>query len=272
MSDVDHDALILEHYRKQAEAHHLTPASTMADETTRDLEISAILACLEHAVGASESDKRVLELGCGNGYLLQVVRERYPQLQLVGADYSPDMVSLAASRELAGCEIRREDARALTFASQSFDVVITERCLINLLEEQDQMTALGEVARVVAPGGFVILIEAFTDGLATLNKARDELGLPPNEVPYHNRWFEKETFVSALATHFRPVEAGAGSSLPPRNFLSTHYFASRVLYPAVTKREILYNTEFVKFFRFLPPHGEFAPIQLFFLEKVSARA
>lgn len=269
MSDVSHDELILEHYRKQAELHRLEPTSTMADETTRNLEISAILACIDHALSQVGSNCRLLELGCGNGYLLSMLADRRPSLQLTGADYSEDMVELAASRSIPNSEVRQEDVRALTFQSESFDVVVTERCLINLLEASQQELALGEIFRVLKPEGFAVLIEAFTDGLENLNRGRVELGLPENEVPYHNLWFDKERFLAALAGRFREVDPGGAGSLPPRNFLSTHYFISRVLYPAVTRREILYNTEFVKFFEFLPPHGAFSPIQLFFLQKVA---
>lgn len=269
MTEVNHDELILQHYRKQAEAHGLEPVSTMADETTRDLEVAAILACLRHVVQTFGTPS-VLEVGCGNGYLLETIRSHYRDLRLSGTDYSPDMVALAASRGIPDCDVRQEDVRALGIPSDSYDVVVTERCLINLLDPGWQATAVGELARVLRPGGFAILVEAFTDGLANLNRARNELGMPDNQVPYHNLWFEKERFLSHLDGRFQVVGEQADSGLPTRNFLSSHYFVSRVLYPSVTKREILYNTEFVKFFRFLPPYGEYSPIQLFFLQKAPA--
>ncbi|HWC12702.1 MAG TPA: class I SAM-dependent methyltransferase [Acidimicrobiales bacterium] len=268
MSDAGHDELILEHYREQAEAHRLEPSSTMADATTRDLEIRAILACLGYAVPRVGPEASLLEIGCGNGYLLSLLSERFRSLRLTGADYSPDMVDLAAGRQLPRCEVRREDVRALSFPSAGFDLLVAERCLINLLDAADQAQAISEVCRVLRPGGFAVLIEAFTDGLANLNKARVELGLAENEPPYHNLWFDKVQFLSALGGKVREVTGEGSSELPPRNFLSSHYFVSRVLYPAVTKREIIYNTEFVKFFQFLPPHGELSPIQLFFLERL----
>jgi SAM-dependent methyltransferase len=269
MTEADHDGLILEHYRKQAEVHGLAPVSTMADEVTRRLEVDAILACVTHAA-RSLGALSLLEVGCGNGYLLEIIRELHPGIRLCGADYSPDMVALATSRAVADCEIRQEDVRTLSFGSGDFDVVVTERCLINLLEPEAQAMAMEELARVVKPGGFAVLIEGFTDGLAHLNRARSELGLPDNQVPYHNLWFEKERFLSLLEGRFHDVRSNGAGDLPPRNFLSSHYFISRVLYPAVTKREILYNTEFVKFFGFLPPQGEFSPIQLYFLQRTLA--
>ena len=263
MTDAGHDQVILEHYRKEAQEHALAASSTMADRTTRELEVEAILRCLELVSSASSMDS-LLEVGCGNGHLLGVIRERFPGVDLTGTDYTPDMVELAGRREVERCTVRREDVRALSLPSGAFDVVVSERCLINLLEEAEQDRALAELHRVLAPGGHLVLVEAFTDGAATLNRARVEMGLAENAVPYHNRWFDKQHFLERVAGQFDILD---GSEVPPRNFLSTHYFVSRVLYPCITRREVLYNTEFVGFFRFLPPSGDFSPIQLFLLRK-----
>jgi ubiquinone/menaquinone biosynthesis C-methylase UbiE len=260
------DPLILEHYRREALEHDLSPSSTMLDQTTREMEVEAILACVEYLRRAGKADT-LLEAGCGNGYLLKVLREKFPEIRLHGIDYSPDMVSLATSRSLENCEIQREDVRALTFPPEAFDVVVSERCLINLLDESDQHRALRELHRVLKPGGHLVLIEAFTDGADNMNRARAELGLPENSIPPHNLWFDKPAFLALVETLFEEATANGSPELPPRNFLSSHYFVSRVLYPSVTKREVLYNTEFVRFFRFLPPQGDYSPIQMYFLRK-----
>jgi ubiquinone/menaquinone biosynthesis C-methylase UbiE len=261
------DRLILEHYRQEAHEHDLRPSSTMLDQTTRELEVQAILSCVEEVRRAGKPDT-LLEVGCGNGYLLEILRERFPEIRLSGIDYSPEMVSLASSRLVENCEIRRDDVRALTFPSESFDVVVSERCLINLLDESDQHRAVRELHRVLKTGGHLVLIEAFADGGDNLNRARAEMGLPLNPIPPHNRWFDKHRFLSLLEDRFEDLSRDGGGEAPQRNFLSSHYFISRVLYPAITRREILYNTEFVRFFRFLPPQGDYSPIQLYFLRKI----
>jgi SAM-dependent methyltransferase len=257
------DDVILDHYRSEAEKYGLGAESTIDDLTIREVEVDSIVRLVRHVIG--DRPASVLELGCGNGHLLQILRERFPAIRLSGSDFSPDMVELARRREIAGCEIQREDARSLTYATGAFDVVVTERCLINLLEPEGQAAAIREVARVVRPGGHAVLVEAFTDGADHLNRARAELGMPEIPPPFHNRWFDKGWFLAAVGEGFEVVPAS--DDLPAPNVLSTHYFVSRVLYPAVTQREILYNTEFVRFFRFLPPHGEFSPIQPFLLRR-----
>jgi SAM-dependent methyltransferase len=263
----DTDTRILDHYRQEATEHELRPTSTMKDETTRELEVSSILACLDHIV-PSTSSAHLLEIGCGNGHLLGHIRDRFPTLGLVGLDLSPEMVELARARNVPSSEIVVGDVRRLSFPDAHFDVVVSERCLINILDIKAQGTALSELARVLVPGGHLVLIEAFTDGAANLNRAREELGLPAIPMTHHNLWFDKSWFLETMAGRLEVVAPEADDSpLPPWNFLSSHFFISRVLYPAVTRAGLAYNTEFVKFFRFLPPHGDFSPIQLFLLRK-----
>jgi SAM-dependent methyltransferase len=257
--------LILARYESEAREHGHDPSSTMRDETTRDLELGAILTCVQYATRSRGRDLSLLEVGCGNGYMLQAIRDRFNEIRLSGIDFTPQMVELAEAREIANCDVRKDDIRNLGFPAAAFDVVLSERCLINVLDPSEQEAALAELRRVLADGGYLILIEAFTDGLENLNRARTELGLPENTPPAFNRWLDDTRFRRWLEKNFA-IETD--SELPPGNFLSTHYFISRVLYPAITKREVLYNTEFVKFFRFLPAQGDYAPIRLYLLRRL----
>jgi SAM-dependent methyltransferase len=263
------DNVILEHYRKEAEERGLDPASTMFDQTTRSLEADAILRCVEHVLRGRDGTPKLLEVGCGNGYQLQQTRARFPSVGLTGIDYTPEMVELAVKRGVVGCDVRREDVQQLTFTSSSFNIAVSQRCIINVRSASGQTQALRELHRVLQPGGHLILIECFMDGWTNLNRARAELGLAEIPIPPTNVWFEPDRFLSTVEGLFDVVSPAdlAASGLPARNFLSTHYFISRVLYPSVTKREVLYNTEFVKFFRFLPPQGDYSPIQLYLLRK-----
>jgi ubiquinone/menaquinone biosynthesis C-methylase UbiE len=261
--------VILGHYRKEAEEHGKDASSTMRDEITRGREIASLLRVLEFLKSRGAPATNVLDIGCGNAYLLEVLRKHHPSAALTGLEYTPEMVALAHGRGVAQCEIEQGDVCALPFADAAFDVVITERCIINVMDRAHQADALRQVARVLAPGGHYLCIEAFTDGLAELNQARGELGLPPNEVPYHNLWFDKPWFLETIAPDFEVIDLAAhrDPTLPAPNFLSSHYFVSRVLYPAVTRSPMLYNTHLVKFFAFLPPMGNYAAIQFHLLQK-----
>jgi SAM-dependent methyltransferase len=266
------DHKILEHYRSQAAKHGASPASTMEDEVIRAKEIELLGAFLAVATQAEPARSLAfLDLGCGNGYALETLGARFPDHRFRGLDFSPDMLAHARRRLPPTVPVVRGDARALPWATATFDALYTERCLINLLTAEGQAAALGEIARVLVPGGHALLIEGFTDGLENNNRARTECGLEPLTAAHHNRYFEKGEFLAAVEPHFELVDpavwAPEQASLLASNFLSSHYFIARVLHPLVTKGPWVRNTEFVKFFAGMEPVGEYSPIQAYLLRR-----
>lgn len=94
-------------------------------------------------------DGRVLDAGCGTGGFLAKVRGR-----AVGIDFSPIALSFAARRGLA--RLARADVARLPFAEASFDAVVS----LDVLYHQavgDDAAAVKECARVLAPGGILVL-------------------------------------------------------------------------------------------------------------------
>jgi len=260
---------ILDHYRRQAEKHGDSQSSTMEDEVIRSKEAGLIERFFD-VLGQSQPLGRVLELGCGNAYMLERLAETWPNTSFFGMDFSLDMLQ-AARRRAAVKSTLRGDARALPIGDQSVDAVFTERCLINILSWPGQQSALEEIARVLRPGGTYLMIECFTDGLELNNRARTECGLDALEPAFHNRYFDKDLFFAAVTKWFDVVSPEDLSPDDPislaSNFLSSHYFVARVLHPLITRGPWIRNTEFVKFFSDLPPKGNYSPIQSFILQR-----
>jgi SAM-dependent methyltransferase len=98
-------------------------------------------------------DTEVLDVACGTGESACFLAERFGAC-VVGVDGSPEMIRRAQEKARArGVEVafRQGDAHHLPFPDATFDVALCE-CTLCIL---DMRQALGEMARVVRPGGCV---------------------------------------------------------------------------------------------------------------------
>jgi len=93
---------------------------------------------------------RVLDLGCADGWLLELLAGRGVQ-ELAGIDLSEQELALARRRPaLAYAELRHGRAQQLPWPDDSFDAVTAHMSLM-LMDEVEQVIA--EAARVLADGG-----------------------------------------------------------------------------------------------------------------------
>jgi len=99
---------------------------------------------------------QVLEVAVGTGLNLA----HYPAgVRLTGIDHSPEMLRIASDR--AGqlglaADLRQGDAQALEFGDASFDTVV---CTFSLCAIPDDRAAVAEMARVLRPGGLLLLAD-----------------------------------------------------------------------------------------------------------------
>ena len=98
--------------------------------------------------------REVLDLATGTGDLALVLQRRLGNVRVVGADFSEEMLAVAKEKGLR--EIAVEDARQLSFADESFDVVTMAFGLRNL---PDWEAGLRETRRVLRPDGHVLILE-----------------------------------------------------------------------------------------------------------------
>jgi len=254
---------IKKHYKEQAEKYGTSKQMSMKDTNTRDMEVEEIIKYLR-IIKTNYRNPKILEIGCGNGYTAGEINEKL-NLGLIGIDFSEDLIRIAKSRKLDGVEFIVGNVLNMQFPDETFDIVFTERCLINLDSWKKQQKALNEIRRVLKVGGGFLMIEAFTDGLDNLNEARKVVGLDTIPQPFHNLYFDKLQFLQFIKGKFEK-HVNLSSS---ENFLSSYYFGSRVLYPALIagKKEVIYNNKFVEFFKYLSSYGNYSPIQLFALKK-----
>lgn len=89
---------------------------------------------------------RVLEVGCSSGYYSEVFKIAKLDVDYTGCDYSEPFVALARQRH-PEWPFDVQDATALVYADNAFDVVISGCCLLHIPEYQ---IAVAETARVAS--------------------------------------------------------------------------------------------------------------------------
>ena len=105
--------------------------------------------------------KRILDVGCGTGYLLGRLAACVPQAQLLaGIDAAPAMIEVARA---AGADERLRfvvgTAERLPLPAAAFDLVVSTTSFDHWA---DQRAGLAECARVLAPGGCLVLTDLFS--------------------------------------------------------------------------------------------------------------
>lgn len=95
---------------------------------------------------------RMLEIGCGTGYVLSAIEGARPELELTGSEIYLEGAKLAA-RRVQRAQIVQMDGRAMPFASE-FDLIGA----FDVLEHVDDDAAvLREAMRALRPGGGLIM-------------------------------------------------------------------------------------------------------------------
>jgi len=254
----DYRDLVTKRYFEEAQQSELSLKSTMPDSNTRRLEIENILKYI------NENDS-CLEIGCGNG-AASIEISKIKTLDLTSIDDNEEMIKLAKkqpSNEIKGkIQFQRLNVLNLEF-QETHDTIFSIRCLVNLMIWEDQKKALQKMAKAVKKGGKLILLEAFSDGLDELNQARKELGLENIPPAYHNLHLNKELVIPHLQENNMNL-------IKEDNFLSSYYFGSRILYPALAKAnnvEIVKNSKIDKFFSYFTPIGNFSHIKILAFQK-----
>lgn len=107
---------------------------------------TALLHRMAFWVNQLHQQGRLLDLGCGEGVLLESV-----DAHGIGADLNLERLALAAEK---GLSVVHADGCHLPFADGCFDTVV---CMEMLEHVPDMEALIAEVARVLQPGGYWII-------------------------------------------------------------------------------------------------------------------
>ncbi len=160
-------------------------------QLVEDTDRSLHRALVELTVAAPLGD--LLDIGCGHGRILKLLASR--ARRAVGVDIDSDARRLARAEVLlAGlpnCSLRKGNMYALPFADSDFDTVILDDVL---REARDPSAALYEAARLLKPGGRLLLLSrcdaesvaTFESDFATWSQSAGLRLAKPRQIPARN--------------------------------------------------------------------------------------
>jgi len=122
----------------------------LAQRAPGDVEPERFRLRLDFLLAKLEGGERVLDVGCGVGWFCAALAER--GVAVTGVDVSPSAVRLARAR-CPGVEVAVCAEDSLPFGDGAFDVAWMGEVLEHV---RDGLGLLGEVARVLVPGGLLV--------------------------------------------------------------------------------------------------------------------
>ena len=143
----------------------------IADTVQRDLELQFVFPNINPTM-------RMIEVGCGNGFVTAQLRNRVAQVD--SFDFAENMIDRA--RKTHGETNNRffsDSVLAPKNVGTEYDAALCIRVLINLRDTEEQKVAVRSMAKMLRKGGRLILIEGYRDGFDAINEARKAIGLAP---------------------------------------------------------------------------------------------
>jgi len=125
---------------------------------------------LEHLDGLKLEPQTIVDVGCGTGYCTRALQQTYKRARVTGIDLAPSMVAQAKRHRRwfgRNPEYMTGDAHALDLADNSVDLLVSSLTL----QWCDPEIVLQEFARVLKPGGLLLLSSFGPDTLMELRQA-----------------------------------------------------------------------------------------------------
>jgi len=252
---------IKNYWDEQAKSNINKSLATSPDTIAFDMEIEQMKNLLPE-------NSKVMDIGCGNGVKgINLIREN--NIDYLGVDYSEEMIAQAQNmlKNPDKCfkgKAQFKVGNILDFQTINlgiFDVVMTDRCIINLGTIENQISAIKNIHSLLKDNGTYLMFENSIQSLENLNQVRRTFKLPDINVRWHNIYVDEEKVFKAISDQFELIETVS--------FASTYYLISRTLNALLNTNDnqVDYHSDLNNLAAKLPAIGDFSPLKLFILKK-----
>ncbi len=142
-------------------------AATGWDERTGAGSVEHLAPIAAGALNVAREPERILDVGCGTGATTLFLAREFPRARVRGVDLSPAMIARATAKigldPEARVAFRTGDASKLPYPDQSFDLVA----------QVNMPVFFSEIARVLRPGGTVLVASSLGDSTPFTTSEKD---------------------------------------------------------------------------------------------------
>ena len=133
--------------------------------TANAMRRQALLPLAEAFAGHDQRKLRLIDIGCGTGRFLDFVKQVWPRLPALGLDLSQAYIRHARRhlKRWSRINLIVANAEAIPVPDNSCDAV-TSIFMLHELPPEVRRTVIGEAARVLKPGGRLILMDSLQRG------------------------------------------------------------------------------------------------------------
>jgi SAM-dependent methyltransferase len=116
--------------------------------------------------------RKALDVGCGEGRFCRMLKKH--RIDVTGVDPTPGLLEAASARDAEGTYLEAT-AERLPFADKAFDLVVS---YLSLIDIPDIGAAIQEMARVLAPGGALLIanLNSFNTACCDTGWIKDSAG------------------------------------------------------------------------------------------------
>jgi len=169
---------------------------------------------------------KILDAGCGEGEGT-LTYASIPNSLVHAVDFSETRLEKARERliECKNVAFKQVDFLGTYELDRDYDIVVSQRFLINLMEWPLQQKVLLDLMARLKNGGKLLMLEGNRQGVDSLNEFRAAWDLEPIPVKWHNLFFDDEALLGFMSQQ--------GYKLVDQDGLGTYFLLTRGIRPAL---------------------------------------
>lgn len=169
--------------------------------TSKFMDLSLYSDSFDNLINLLPQGANVIELGCGPGNVVNYLKTRRKDLNIVGIDLSPEMIK-EAEKQNPGSEFKLMDIRNADRIGMKYDAVIAAFCLPYITYDHPD-AFFQTVLNISAPGALFYL--SFMEGTQE-RSGYEETSFTGDEKLYI-RYYERNNIISMLEKYNYMIES-----------------------------------------------------------------